>query len=201
MSLVGKQFPNITVKATQEGVYELDINLSLPDKPTLLFWYPKDFTYICPTEIHAFQDSLEEFTQRGFQVIGASCDTCEVHEAWLDTPKENGGIQGITFPLLADSRRELASELEILDYDPWESDTKGDNVTFRATYLIDENGKIFHESVNDMSLGRNVHDYLRIIDVKLHQDKIGDACPANWEKGDKTMKASKEGLSKYLTNI
>ena len=212
MSLVGKQFPNITVKATQEGVDKIEINLSLPNKPTLLFWYPKDFTYICPTEIHAFQDNLKEFEERGYQVIGASCDTCEVHEAWLDTPKEQGGIQGVTFPLLADSRRSLANKLGILDYETeyfWneskdDDDEKlikdGDNVTYRATYLIDETGRIFHESVNDMPLGRNVHDYLRIIDTKVHQDKTGDSCPANWEKGDKTIKATKKDVAEYLSN-
>ena len=211
MSKVGKQFPDVTVKAINVDGDELNINLSKPGIPTLLFWYPKDFTFVCPTEIHAFQEKLKEFNDRGYQVFGASCDTAEVHFAWLKTSKENGGIEGVTFPLLADSRRTLAKKLDILDYETefgWNSETDeetvkvlkdGDNVTFRATYLIDKDGTVWHESVNDMPIGRNVDEYLRLIDAKNHVDKHGEVCPANWEEGKDAMNATRDGVAEYLS--
>ena len=191
MSIVGKKFPDLTVKAIDEMGDELNINLCCPKKPTLLFWYPKDFTFVCPTEIHAFQEKLGEFEKRGYQVIGASCDTAEVHFAWLNTPKDNGGIEGVTFPLIADTTRLLSSELDILD-------TK-DCVSYRATYLIDAGGLVYHESVNDMPIGRNVDEYLRLIDAKLHLDEFGEVCPANWEKGKDAMNATRDGVAEYLS--
>ena len=210
MSLVGRKFPDVTVKAINEMGDELNINLSKPEVPTLLFWYPKDFTFVCPTEIHAFQEKLKEFNDRGYQVFGASCDTAEVHFAWLNTPKDDGGIEGVTFPLLADSRRTLAKKLDILDYEvehtwtPEDDEIEkvikdGDNVTFRATYLIDKDGTIWHESVNDMPIGRNVDEYLRLIDAKNHVDKHGEVCPANWEEGKDAMNATRDGVAEYLS--
>ena len=209
MSLVGKQFPNITIKAMDEMGDTLEINVldeAVKNKQkVLLFWYPKDFTFVCPTEIHAFQSKLEEFTNRGCKVIGASCDSAEVHFAWLTTPKENGGIEGVTFPILADTTRQLSQSLNILDmeydYDGYMQmgQVKGDNVTYRATYLIDETGKIFHESVNDMPIGRNVDEYLRLLDAKIHNEKHGEVCPANWEEGKDAMNATKDGVANYLS--
>lgn len=211
MSKVGKQFPDVTVKAINADGDELNINLSKPQIPTLLFWYPKDFTFVCPTEIHAFQEKLKDFNDRGYQVIGASCDTNEVHFAWLNTAKEDGGIEGVIFPLLADSRRELAKKLDILDYETefgWNSVTDeetvkvlkdGDNVTYRATYLIDKDGIIWHESVNDMPIGRNIDEYLRLIDAKLHLEKHGEVCPANWTEGKDAMQATRDGVKEYLS--
>jgi peroxiredoxin (alkyl hydroperoxide reductase subunit C) len=209
MSLVGKQFPNITIKAMDEMGDTLEINVldeAVKNKQkVLLFWYPKDFTFVCPTEIHAFQSKLEEFANRGCKVIGASCDSAEVHFAWLTTPKENGGIEGVTFPLLADTTRQLSQSLNILDmeydYDGYMQmgQVKGDNVTYRATYLIDENGIIFHESVNDMPIGRNVDEYLRLLDAKIHNEKHGEVCPANWEEGKDAMNATKDGVANYLS--
>ena len=175
-------------------------------KKVLLFWYPKDFTFVCPTELHAFQEALEEFEKRNVKVIGASCDTAEVHFAWLNTPKNQGGIQGVTYPLLADSNRNLATVLDILDtnevfdedYDNYL--IEGDNVTYRATYLIDENGKIFHESINDMPLGRNVSEFLRLIDAYAHVQQYGEVCPANWQEGKDAMNANRDGVANYLAN-
>jgi peroxiredoxin (alkyl hydroperoxide reductase subunit C) len=158
----------------------------------LLFWYPKDFTFVCPTEIHAFQEKLGEFEKRGCKVIGASCDSAEVHFAWLTTPKANGGIEGVTFPLIADTNRQLSATLGILDGE--------DMVSYRATYLIDENGIVFHESVNDMPIGRNVDEYLRLLDAKIHIEKHGEVCPANWEEGKEAMNATKDGVANYLSN-
>jgi len=208
---VGSKFPNISVKAINADGDELNINLSSPQIPTVLFWYPKDFTFVCPTELHAFQSKLKDFNNRGYQVIGASCDTAEVHFAWLNTPKDEGGIEGVEFPLLADSRRKLSKKLNILDYETeyfWndkddEDDEKvlqdGDNVTYRATYLIDGEGRIYHQSVNYMPLGRNIDELLRLIDAKAHVDKNGEVCPANWSEGKEAMAESREGVKDYLS--
>lgn len=174
-------------------------------KKVFLFWYPKDFTFVCPTELLAFQDTLGEFEKRNTVVIGASCDTNEVHFAWLNTPKDSGGIEGVTYRILADTNRNLASLLGILDLRPSSplegSDvplSEGSNVTYRATYLVDEEGRIFHEGVNDMPLGRNVKEYLRLIDAFTHVQEKGEVCPANWEKGQEAMNANRDGLAKYL---
>jgi peroxiredoxin (alkyl hydroperoxide reductase subunit C) len=139
-------------------------------------------------------------------VIGASCDTNEVHFAWLNTPKNNGGIEGVTYPILADTTRNLSMALDILDIDydyDEEADDEilvGSNVTYRATYLIDETGKIFHESVNDMPLGRNVNEYLRLIDAYTHVQTKGEVCPANWEEGKDAMSADRKSTAAYLSN-
>ncbi len=197
MSLVGKQFPNITKKAIDEmgDTFELNVLDEAVEgkQKVLLFWYPKDFTFVCPTEIHAFQSKLDEFKKRNCKVIGASCDTNEVHFAWLTTPKDNGGIEGVTFPLISDTNRQLSGTLEILN------DIDDDFVSYRATYLIDENGVIFHESVNDMPIGRNVDEYLRLLDAKIHNEKHGEVCPANWEEGKEAMSATKDGVANYLS--
>ena len=207
MSLVGNQFPNITVDAMSEMGDNLRINIleeSINNKKkVLLFWYPKDFTFVCPTELHAFQEALKEFEERNTIVIGASCDTNEVHFAWLNTPKDNGGIEGVTYPILADTHRQLANALGIVeqffDYDEEGNEIiSGSNCTYRATYLVDETGRIFHESVNDMPLGRTVNEYLRLIDAYTHIQTHGEVCPANWEKGKEAMSADRNSTAEYL---
>ncbi len=211
MALVGKQFPGIEVDAMNEMGDTFKINVleeaKKNKKKVLLFWYPKDFTFVCPTELHAFQEALPEFEKRNTIVIGASCDTPEVHFAWLNTPKDQGGIQGVTYPILADSNRNLASILDILDIQGMDYNEEldahllvGDNVTYRATYLIDENGQVFHEGVNHMPLGRNVHDFVRLIDAYAHVQSHGEVCPANWEEGKDAMKADRSGVADYLAS-
>ncbi|AWH85800.1 alkyl hydroperoxide reductase [Flavobacterium album] len=211
MSLVGKKFPNIAVDAISEMGDNLSINIYEEavnnNKKVLLFWYPKDFTFVCPTELHAFQAALGEFEKRNTMVIGASCDTKEVHFAWLNTPKDNGGIEGVTYPILADTNRNLSNILGILDIESTEYSEEtdsviltGSNVTYRATYLVDETGKIFHESVNDMPLGRNVAEYLRLIDAYTHVQTKGEVCPANWEEGKEAMTADRKGVASYLAS-
>ena len=209
MTNVGKKFPNIAVNAMNEmgDTFKLNVlkKAVKEKKKVLLFWYPKDFTFVCTTELHAFQEALGEFEKRNTIVIGASCDTPEVHFAWLNVAKDNGGIEGVTYDIIADSNRNLANALGILDttdgeYDE-ETDTylvDGDNVSYRATYLIDEDGRVFHESVNDMPLGRNVKEYLRMIDAFTHVQKNGEVCPANWEEGKDAMNANREGVANYL---
>ena len=211
MTSVGKKFPNLTVKAMNDMGDSLSLNILdhavNKKKKILLFWYPKDFTFVCPTELHAFQESLGEFEKRNTIVIGASCDSAEVHFAWLNTPKDNGGIEGVTYSLLADSNRNLANTLGILDESNERVDDEtgvvlvdGDSVTYRATYLIDEEGLVFHEGVNHMPIGRNVNEYIRLIDAYSHVQEKGEVCPANWEEGKDAMNANREGVSSYLSS-
>lgn len=210
MSIVGKEFPNISVDAMNEMGDTFKVNIMEEarknNKKVVLFWYPKDFTFVCPTEIFAFQEALKEFEKRNTIVIGASCDTPEVHFAWLNTPKNNGGIEGVTFPLLADTNRNLSSQLDILQtgeqfYDE-ETDTltmDGPYITWRATYLIDEEGIVFHESVNVEPVGRNIAEYLRMVDAYTHFQKHGEVCPANWEEGKDTLKENRDSVAEYLS--
>lgn len=212
MTLVGKKFPSIEVNAMNDlgDTIKIDVLKEAVDnkKKVLLFWYPKDFTFVCPTELHAFQEALPAFESKNTLVVGASCDTAEVHFAWLSTPKDNGGIEGVTYNLLADSNRNLANALGILDISKVHYDDEqnielleGDNVTYRATYLIDEEGIVFHEGINHMPLGRNVNEYLRLIDAYTHVQEKGEVCPANWEEGKEAMTADRDGVAEYLQNI
>jgi peroxiredoxin (alkyl hydroperoxide reductase subunit C) len=210
MTLVGKQFPNLFVNAIDENGDSFKINIpemaKREKKKIILFWYPKDFTFVCPTELHAFQEAKEAFADRNTLVIGASCDTPEVHFAWLNTEKSNGGIEGVTYPLIADTNRNLAKTLGILDSTPQTKDgvetglLSGDNVTYRATYLIDETGEVFHEGINHMPLGRQVDDFLRLIDAYTHVQKNGEVCPANWSEGKDAMSANRDGVANYLAS-
>ena len=211
MAFVGKKFPNLSVNAMNEMGDTFKINIleeaQKNNKKVLLFWYPKDFTFVCPTELHAFQDALADFEKRNTMVIGASCDTAEVHFAWLNTPKDNGGIEGVSYPLVADSNRNLAAVLDILDATEQQYDEnsgvvllEGDNVTYRATYLIDEEGTVFHEGINHMPLGRNVQEFIRLIDAYAHVQKNGEVCPANWEEGKEAMSANRDGVANYLAS-
>ena len=211
MSFVGKKFPNLSVDAMNElgdtfkvNVLEEAVNNK---KKVVLFWYPKDFTYVCPTELHAFEAAKAEFEKRNCIVIGASCDTPEVHFAWLSTPKDNGGIEGVTYPILADSNRNLSSTLGILDItnEQYDEETgnvtvEGDNVTYRATYIIDEEGTVVHESINHMPLGRNVAEFLRLVDAYTHVQEKGEVCPANWEEGKDAMKENAKSAANYLSS-
>ena len=211
MSIVGKKFPSIAVKAMNDmgDAFELNVveKAIKEGKKVLLFWYPKDFTFVCPTELHAFQAALPEFEKRNTVVIGASCDTAEVHFAWLNTAKDNGGIEGVTYDILADSNRNLSRVLDILDVADHTIDEEtgldlivGDFVTYRATYLIDEAGLVFHEGINHMPVGRNVNEFLRLIDAYTHVQEKGEVCPANWEEGKDAMNANRDGVADYLSN-
>ena len=211
MTSVGKDFPNLSVNAMNEMGDTISVNIlekaKSEKKKILLFWYPKDFTFVCPTELHAFQEAVQEFEKRNTIVIGASCDTAEVHFAWLNTPRDNGGIEGVTYDLLADSNRNLANTLGILDETNERVDEEtgvvlvdGDSVPYRATFLIDEDGLVFHEGINHMPIGRNVGEYLRLIDAYTHVQEKGEVCPANWEEGKDAMNANRDGVAQYLSS-
>ncbi|GAB4247095.1 MAG: peroxiredoxin [Ekhidna sp.] len=208
MSLVGKKAPVFNAPAVVDGTQIVE-NFSLEQyigkKDVVLFFYPKDFTFVCPTEIHAFQQKLEEFEKRGVAVVGASCDSEETHLAWLMTEKNKGGISGVTYPLVADLSKTIATNYGVLAGD-WvynedgELEFDGAPVSFRGTFFIDKEGVVRHESINDLPLGRNIDEILRIVDAWQYVEKHGEVCPANWQEGKEAMSATREGVAEYLSN-
>ncbi|WP_436515495.1 peroxiredoxin [Ekhidna sp. To15] len=208
MSLVGKKAPIVNAPAVINGeeiVENFSLDQYIGKKEVVFFFYPKDFTFVCPTEIHAFQSKLEEFEKRGVAVVGASCDTEETHLAWLMTDKDKGGISGVTYPLVADASKTVASNFGVLAGD-WSYDEEGNlgfegtPVAFRGTFYIDKDGIVRHESINDLPLGRNIDEMLRIVDAWQHVQKHGEVCPANWEEGKTAMNATREGVAEYLSS-
>jgi len=190
--LVGKEAPDFDVKAVING-NEIVNSYTLSQhrgKYVVLFFYPKDFTFVCPTELHAFQDRLADFEAKGVQLLGCSVDSEFSHFAWLNTPKNRGGIEGVTYPLLADFNKTIAKDYDVLH--------DGSGAAFRGLFLIDKNGVVKHQLVNDMPLGRNVAEALRIIDALQYNEKHGEVCPANWTEGDQAMTANQDGLNAYF---
>ena len=209
-NFVGKKFPSISVEAMNEMGDTFQVNVLEEavknKKKVILFWYPKDFTYVCPTELHAFQEALPEFEKRNTLVIGASCDTPEVHFAWLSTTKDNGGIEGVTYPILADTNRNLANILGVLNTTNERYDEEldavqvdGSSIPYRATFLIDEDGMVYHQGMNFFPVGRNVNEFLRLIDAYAHNQKFGEVCPANWEEGKDAMSENRDSVANYLS--
>lgn len=208
MTLVGKKAPIFQAPAVIEGeeiVENFSLSQYLGKNEVVFFFYPKDFTFVCPTEIIAFQAKLEDFKRRGVAVVGCSTDTEETHLAWLSTPQENGGIQGVTYPIVADTAKTIASNFKVLAGD-WSYNEEnelifeGIPVAYRGTFLIDKEGVIRHETINDLPLGRNIDEMLRLVDALQYVEKHGEVCPANWEEGKSAMKATKEGVSAYLAS-
>ena len=207
MSLVGKKAPLFTAPAVIDGD-EIVENFSLPigEKNIVLFFYPKDFTFVCPTELHAFQAKLAEFEKRDAVVIAASVDSEETHLAWLNTAKDNGGIEGVTYPIVADFAKTIAMDYGVLAgeyvYNEQNDSLKfeGAPVAYRGTFIIDKNGVVRHETINDLPLGRNIDEYVRLLDAILHVEKYGEVCPANWEEGKDAMNATKDGVASYLAS-
>ncbi len=208
MSLVGKKAPIVNAPAVINGeeiVENFSLDQYIGKKEVIFFFYPKDFTFVCPTEIHAFQEKLDEFEKRGVAIVGASCDTEETHLAWLMTDKDKGGIAGVMYPLVADPSKTVASNFGVLAGD-WSYDEEGNlefegaPVAFRGTFFIDKEGVVRHETINDLPLGRNIDEMLRIVDAWHHVEKHGEVCPANWEEGKEAMNATREGVAEYLSN-
>jgi peroxiredoxin 2/4 len=163
---------------------------SLSGKYVVLFFYPLDFTFVCPTELHAFQEKVSEFEKRGAQVLGCSIDSCFSHLAWLNTPRNKGGIQGIEYPILSDVNKSLARAYDVLKED--------EGIAYRGLFFIDQKGVVRHQIVNDLPLGRSVEEALRMIDALIFSETHGEVCPANWQPGKKTMKATQDGLVDYF---
>ena len=205
-TLVGKQAPSFTTTAVVDGlpVEGYSLEQFRDSKFVLLFFYPKDFTFVCPTELHAFQEKLADFHQRNVEVIGASTDTAESHWAWLQTPKNKGGIEGVKYPLIADANKTISSSYGVLNGE-FEVNEEGrltatsEMIAFRALFLIDRKGIVRHQLVNDLPLGRSVEEALRIVDALQFFEKNGEVCPANWSSGKDGMKASFDGVSNYLS--
>ena len=207
MSLVGKKAPLFTAPAVVNGdeiVESFSLDQYLGEKEVVFFFYPKDFTFVCPTEILAFQEKLAEFEKRGVAVVGASTDTEETHLAWLMTDKNKGGIEGVTYPLVADTSKTIANNYGVLAGD-WDYDEEGQlsfnglPIAFRGTFLIDKEGTVRHETINDLPLGRNIDEMIRLVDALQYVEKHGEVCPANWEEGKDAMQATREGVADYLS--
>ena len=187
---VQKKAPDFKAEAVVDGEFK---TVSLEDykgKYVVLFFYPLDFTFVCPTELHAFQERLSEFESRNTQVIGVSVDSKFSHYAWLNTPKSKGGIEGVKYPLVADLTKEISKNYGVLLEDA--------GVALRGLFLIDREGIVRHITINDLPLGRNIDEVLRLIDALQYTEEHGEVCPANWEKGKKAMKPSQDGLEEYF---
>lgn len=204
-TLVGREAPDFSVKAVVDGkiVEEYTLSQFRNKRYVLLFFYPKDFTFVCPTELHAFQKSLKAFESREVQVIGCSTDTEFSHHGWLQQPKEQGGIQGVTYPLLADTNKTVAQDYGVLTGDYWFDESgniRADRelVAYRGLFLIDKQGVVQHQLVNNMPIGRSVTEALRVIDALQNFERFGEVCPMDWQKGDPGLKTTHASIGEYL---
>jgi peroxiredoxin (alkyl hydroperoxide reductase subunit C) len=190
--LVGKEAPDFTATAVMpDGSFDDKFNLKnyCKGKNCVLFFYPLDFTFVCPSEIIAFNNRLNEFKLRKTEVVAVSVDSHFTHLAWKNTPVEKGGIGNVQFPMVADLTKSIARDYDVL---------LNNAVAFRGTFLIDTKGIVRHQIVNDLPLGRNVDEAIRMVDALQFHEEHGEVCPAGWERGDDGMKASSEGVATYL---
>lgn len=191
MTLVGKKAPDFTAKAAVKNTIVDNFTLStLEGRYVILFFYPLDFTFVCPTELHAFQDRLANFKELGAEVVGCSVDSPYSHLAWLATPKSRGGIEGIEYPIISDLRKDIAERYGVL--------IPHEGIALRGLFLIDREGFVRHQVVNDLPLGRSVDETLRMLEALIYFEKNGEVCPANWSKGQKSMKPDEAGLKSYF---
>lgn len=188
--LVGKSAPDFSEKAVIKGVVKEGFTLSqFKGKYVVLFFYPLDFTFVCPTEMHAFQAKLAEFKKKNCEVVGVSTDSWFSHIAWLETPENKGGIAGVEYPIVADFNKKISTDYDVL---------LGGGMALRATFLINKEGVVQHQSINNLDLGRNVDETLRMLDALQYTEIHGEVCPANWREGDKSMKPNAAGLKEYF---
>ena len=204
--LVGKKAPSFSADAVVNGgefVEGFSLDQYIGKKYVLFFFYPADFTFVCPTEIIAFQESIEEFEKRDVAVVGCSVDSKFSHWKWLTTEQKEGGIKGVKYPLVADNALTISENYDVLagtwDYtEEGEASFVGVPEAYRGLFLIDKAGVVRHQIVNDMPLGRSVDEALRLIDALQYSEEYGEVCPANWRKGDKAMKETQESVASYL---
>ena len=205
-TLVGKKAPSFSASAVIKGgqiIADYSLDQFVGEKPVLFFFYPMDFTFVCPTELFAFQNKLAEFEARGVEVVACSTDTEQSHWGWLQMDKSAGGIKGITYPLVADTSKTISANFGVLagDYELDENENMcatGPMIAYRGLFLIDKNGIVQHQIVNNFPLGRNVDEALRMVDALQHFEENGEVCPANWSKGDDAMKGTHESVADYL---
>jgi peroxiredoxin (alkyl hydroperoxide reductase subunit C) len=191
--LVGRPAPDFTAAAVLgngEIVDSFNLGSAIKGKPAVIFFYPLDFTFVCPSELIAFDHRMAEFTSRGVEVIGVSIDSQFTHNAWRNTPVDKGGIGQVKYTLVADVKHEICKAYDV------EHPEAG--VAFRGSFLVDKEGQVRHQVVNDLPLGRNVDEMLRMIDALQFHEEHGEVCPAGWSKGEKGMTASTEGVAAYL---
>ena len=206
-TLVGKKAPSFKASAVAFGdqiINDFSLDQYVGKKYVVFFFYPKDFTFVCPTELHAFQDAIAEFEKRNVAVVACSTDTEQSHWGWLQMPKEQGGIKGITYPIVADTTKTISMNYGVLfgEY-RMENNTlvaEGPTIAFRGLFLIDKKGIVRHALINDLPLGRNVDEAIRMVDALQHFEENGEVCPANWKKGEKAMEGSHAGTAKYLAS-
>ena len=206
-TLVGKKAPVFNANAVINGkeiVENYSLEQFIGEKYVLFFFYPLDFTFVCPTELLAFQDKLTAFAKRETVVVGCSVDSEFSHWAWLNTEKKNGGIKGVTYPIVSDLSKTISENYGVLagEYDIDEDGKSvfvGSPVAYRGLFLIDKKGVVRHQLVNDLPLGRNVDEALRMVDALRHFEEFGEVCPANWQEGKEAMIASAEGVADYLS--
>lgn len=191
--LVGKTAPDFVAKAVKQNEFIENFKLSdYKGKYIVIFFYPLDFTFVCPTELHAFNDKLQEFKARGVELVGVSVDSHYSHYAWLNTPKSKGGIEGVLYPIVSDITKEISAAYDVL--------VEGAGVAYRGLFLIDTDFVVRHQVVNDLPLGRSVDEALRMVDALQYFKDHGEVCPANWHKGDKAMVANVDGLNDYFSD-
>lgn len=205
--LVGKKAPLFEADAVVDGgefVEKFSLEQFIGKKHVVFFFYPMDFTFVCPTEIIAFQNKIHEFEERNVAVVGCSVDSKFSHWAWLNTPREQGGIKGVTFPLVSDFSKSISYNFDVLagefDYnEDNEMEFDGEPVAYRGLFLIDKQGIVRHQVVNDLPLGRNIDEALRMVDALQFFEENGEVCPAGWMNGNKGLQATHEGISEYLS--
>lgn len=204
--LVGKKAPLFEADAVVNGgefVEKFSLEQYIGKKHVVFFFYPLDFTFVCPTELLAFQEKLEEFEKRNVAVVGCSTDSKFSHWAWLNTDVKDGGIKGVTYPIVADNSKTIAENYDVLagEYDyneDGEMEFEGDPVAYRGLFLIDKQGIVRHQVVNDDPLGRSVDEALRTVDALQFFEENGQVCPANWHKGDEGIEKTSDGIADYL---
>lgn len=182
-------FTATTVLGDNTIVDDFNLYENFGEKGTVLFFYPLDFTFVCPSEIIAFDHRLDEFKNRGINVIGVSIDSQFSHFAWKKTPVENGGIGEVRYPLVADLTKEISKAYDVL---------LDAGVALRGSFLIDTDGTVRHAVINDLPLGRNIDEMLRMVDAMLFTNEHGEVCPAGWNEGEEGMKADTAGVADYL---
>jgi len=205
--LVGKKAPSFSSPAVVNGgeiVENFTLGQYTGKKYVVFFFYPADFTFVCPTELLAFQDKIKEFESRGVAVVGCSTDSHFSHWKWLQTDPKDGGIKGVKYPIVSDLSKTISENYDVLagNYEYSESGEVGFNgspMAYRGLFLIDKEGVVRHQTVNDMPLGRSVSETLRMVDALQFFEQNGEVCPADWHKGEKAMKATQEGVAEYLS--